>query len=144
MSGWINFWHGLTSGQGTLLGGAFVDERDGSGVVNRRRRVRHADDGRDPAARGGGDPGGNIFFRRLAGFAEMDVQVNQAGADNFSRNIEARYILRRLGGKIFADGGDFSIENQNIRDGVEIIGGVNDAPAGEEQRIHARSLTARD
>ena len=24
MSGWINFWHGLTPGQGTLLGGAFV------------------------------------------------------------------------------------------------------------------------
>ena len=24
MSGWIDFWHGLTPGQGTLLGGAFV------------------------------------------------------------------------------------------------------------------------
>ena len=24
MSGWFNFWHGLTPGQGTLLGGAFV------------------------------------------------------------------------------------------------------------------------
>ena len=49
-----------------------------------------------------------------------------------------------LGGKIFADGGDFSVENQNIRHGIELIGGVNDASAGEKQRIHAASLTAAD
>ena len=74
----------------------------------------------------------------------MDVQINQAGANNFSSRIEMFDFFGRLGGKIFADGGNFPVENQNIRDGVELIGGVNDASAGEEQRIHARSLTARD
>ncbi len=53
----------------------------------------------------------------------MDVQVNQAGADNFFRRIETFDFFGGFGGKIFADGGDFPIENQNIRNGVELIGG---------------------
>jgi hypothetical protein len=72
----------------------------------------------------------------------MDVQINQAGTNYFSARVKNFNFFWR--GKIFADGGDFSVENQNIRDGVEMTGGVNDAPAGEEQRIHARSLAARD
>jgi hypothetical protein len=74
----------------------------------------------------------------------MDVQVNQAGAEYFSGGVEALDFFGRLGGKIFADGGNFPVENQNIRDGVELIGGVNDASAGEEQRIHVPSLAAAD
>ena len=74
----------------------------------------------------------------------MDVQINQAGTDDFSGCVEAFDFFGGLGGKIFADGGNFSVENENIRDGIELVGGVNDAPAGEEQRIHAASLTAAD
>jgi len=56
-----------------FFGGSFMDERDSSGIVNRRRCVGHADDGSKSSARGGGSSTGNIFFRSLAGFAEMNV-----------------------------------------------------------------------
>ncbi len=74
----------------------------------------------------------------------MHVQINQAGRNNFTGGIEAFDFLGCLGGKIFADGGNFPVENQNICNGVEMIGGVNDAPAGEEQRIHAASVAMAD
>ena len=43
-------------------------------------------------------------------------------------------------GKVFADGGNFAIQDQNIRDGIEMIGGINHASAGEKQRIHRRRV----
>ena len=123
---------------------AVVDERDGSDIINRRRSVRHADDGSESAARCCRRAAGDIFLGRQAGFAEMDVQVNQAGTDNFFGDIETFDFFGRFGGEIFSDGGIFSVENQNIRHGIELISGVNDAPAGEKQRIHAPRIAAAD
>ena len=75
---------------------AFADERDGAGIVNRRRRVRHANDGGETAARRRRRSGGKIFLRGLAGFAQMDVQVNQAGTDDFSSGVEFfNFLLAR-------------------------------------------------
>ena len=45
MSGWIDFWHGLTPGQGTLLGGAFVVFAGviafSTGAMDRRSQHKH-------------------------------------------------------------------------------------------------------
>ena len=123
--------------------GAFVDERDGAGIVNGRRRVGHADDRGEAAARGGGGAGGDVFLCRLARLAQMDVQINQAGTNDFSFRVESFDFLRRPGGSIFADGGDFPVEDEQIGNGVEAIGGVNDPPAGQKQRVHARRAYTR-
>ena len=34
------------------------------------------------------------------------------------------------------DGGDFAIQNQQVGNDIEAVGGVNYASAGQEQRIH--------
>ena len=120
-----------------MLGGAFVDKRDGPGVVNRGRRVGHADDRGEAAARGGGSAGGDVFLRRLAGFAQVHVQVNQAGTNNFPFRIKSFDFFGRLAGGAFADGGDFPVEDEQISNGIEVIGGVYDSPAGQKQRVHA-------
>ncbi len=39
-------------------------------------------------------------------------------------------------GKLFADGGNFAVEDENVGEGIKLIGGINHAPAGEKQRIH--------
>ena len=36
-----------------------------------------------------------------------------------------------------SDGGDLPLANQYVGTGIEAVGGVYDAPASEEQRIHA-------
>jgi hypothetical protein len=66
------------------------------------------------------------------------VQVNQAGTNNFSFRIKSSDFSGRFGGGVFADGGDFSVEDEQISNGVEAIGGVYDSPAGQKQRVHAR------
>ena len=47
--------------------GAFADERDGAGGVNRGHRIGHADDGGKTTARGGGGAGRKIFLRGWPG-----------------------------------------------------------------------------
>ena len=117
-----------------------TDERDGAGVVNRGRRVRHANDGSEATARRRRRAAGDIFFRGLARFAEMDVQVNQAGRNDFSRGVENFNPLWR--GKIFADRGNFSVKDENVRRRIEFVRGVNHASAGQKQRIHWRESSA--
>ena len=94
-----------------VLGGAFVDERDGAGVVNRGRRVGHADDRGEAAARGGGGAGGDVFLGRLARFAQMDVQVNQAGTNNEAAHVHPFGVARRLFRRVRADRRDFALGN---------------------------------
>jgi len=79
----------------------FVDEGNGSGIVNRRRSVRHAHDGGEPTARGSSGSGREVFLRGLAGFSEVDMQINQTGGDNFSLCVKT---LHAAGAKVFADG----------------------------------------
>ena len=119
---------------------AFADERDGAGGVNRGQRVGHADDGGETAARGGGGAGGEIFLRGLARLAQMDVQINQAGADDFSAGVELFNALGR--GKIFADGGNFAVNDEHVRGGIKMICGINHPSAGQQQRIHRREHSA--
>ena len=64
----------------------------------------------------------------------MDVQINQTGTDDLAGDIPAGNTHRsRQAG---ANGGDFAVQDQQVGHGIELIGGVEDAAAGEEQRIH--------
>jgi hypothetical protein len=64
----------------------------------------------------------------------MDVQINQAGADDFAFGIKSFCSGWRR--KFFADGGNFAVEDEHIGDGVKLVGGVHYTAAGEKQRIH--------
>jgi hypothetical protein len=46
-------------------------------------------------------------------------------------------------GKIFADGGNFSVNDENVRRGIKMICGINHPSAGQKQRIHRREHSAR-
>src|ERR1019366_7998604 len=114
--------------------GTFVNQRDGSRIVNRRGRVRHAHDGSESAPRRRRRSRGDAFLRRLARFAQVNVQINQAGRNNFSFRIKSFHAGGR--GKVFADGGNFAVQDQHVGEGIKIIGGIHHATAGEKQRIH--------
>ena len=124
-----------------VLGGAFIDEGDGPGVVNGRGRVGHADDRGEAAPRGGGGAGGDVFLCRLTGLAQVDVQINQAGTNNESAHVHPLDFARRFLRRVRSDRRDFACRNQNIRFGVESVGRIHDAPASEKQRCHAREAT---
>ena len=67
----------------------------------------------------------------------MNVQVNQAGANNFPFGVESLDSFGRFGCGSLANGGNFPINDEQIGNGIEVIGGVYDSPAGQKQRVHA-------
>ena len=113
-----------------------MNEGHGAGVVNGRRRVGHTDNGGESTACCGGGAGGDVFLGGLAGFAEVNVQVNQAGAHDESFGVECFDVARGLFGGVWTDGGYLAVENQEVGDGIKTIGGINHTTAGEEKRIH--------
>ena len=116
----------------------FSNQSDCARVINGRRGVRHTNHGREPAPRRRRCAGGNRFLRRLPRLPQMHVQINQAGADDESCHIHPFNISRRLLGGVGGQGGHFALQNQQIGDRIELVGGVDDAAAVEEQRFHAR------
>jgi hypothetical protein len=65
-----------------------VDELDGAGAVGDGRGVGHADDGRETAGGGGAGAGADGLLVRLAGFAEMDVDIDEAGAGDEAGGVD--------------------------------------------------------
>jgi len=49
---------------------------------------------------------------------------------------------RRRSRQVFPDGGNFSIEDENVGDGIKMVGGIHDPTAGEKQRIHRAQRSA--
>ena len=119
--------------------GAVVDERHRAGIVDGGRGVGHADDRRETAARGGGGAGGDGFLGGLARFAQVDVQINQARTNDKSAGVELINVFRCFARGVRAYCGNFPVNNEQIRSGIETIGRVNDPSAGQKQRVHARS-----
>ena len=64
------------------------------------------------------------------------MQINQAWANDKTLGVERLDVARSLLRGGVTDGGDLAVENQEIGDGVETIGGINQATACEEKRIH--------
>ena len=119
-----------------ILAGAFMDEGDRAGIINGRAGVGHADDGSETALRRRPGARQDGFLGRLARFAQMDMQIDQPGADDPAGDVQTFNARRGAGGEIGADGGDLSVQNQHIRPDIKLVGGVDHAAAGKEQRIH--------
>lgn len=112
-----------------------ADQRDCAGRVDGRAGVGHAHDGGESAARGCVGAGGNCFFDGLAGFAEMDVGIDEARANDEAGDVPFFRVRRgfELGGG--AKGGDLAIEDQKILDAVEPVGGIDHAAILEKERF---------
>src|SRR5207302_9100763 len=64
-----------------------VDELGGRLAVEGRLGVGHAGDRGDAAGEGGGGAGGDGLVLLAAGLAEVDVHVDQAGADDLAGGV---------------------------------------------------------
>jgi hypothetical protein len=115
----------------------FADQGDGARVIDGRGRIGHAEDGREAAAGGGGGAGGDGFLGGLAGFAEVDVEVDEAGGDDFAGGIEARAGGSGVGGGLGADASDLAFEDEQIGVGIEVVGRIDDPASGDEEVAHS-------
>ena len=73
--------------------------------------------------------GNDILFIFLTRVAQMAVHVDKARGDYLARCV---IYLCSVGGKPFADRRDFAVLNQNIRNLVHPVGGVNDVSAANQ------------
>ena len=121
---------------------AFANQRDRASIVNRRCGVGHTDERGEAATRRCRRAAGDIFFGGLAGLAQMNMQVNQTGRNDFAGDIQRRHAGGRR--NVFADGGDFASENEHVGNGIKLVGGINHAAAGEKQRIHRAEFNGAD
>ena len=117
-----------------------MNERDGPGIIDGRRRVGHTDQRSEAAARRGGRAGGNGFLRHLARLAKMHMQINQTGAHHQPIHWHPLRVRRRLTWSFWPDCGDPALNNKHIPKRIEAIGGINHPTPREQQRIHAGSL----
>ena len=115
------------------LGGGGVDQLDSAGVVGGRRGVGHAHDRGEPAGGGGLRAGEDVFLVRLAGLAEMDMDIDQAGADHETGRIDLAGLFLLGGGKA-AD--KFAVGNEDIAGGVALGRRIDDAAVLYPEKVH--------
>ena len=91
--------------------GFFANQRDGAGGVDRGRRIRHAQDRGESTARGGLRAGGDGFLGGLAGFAEVDVGIDQTGRDDEAGDIPRLGFVGGFEIRGGAEGVNFAIDD---------------------------------
>src|SRR3954468_11328137 len=111
-----------------------VDQRHCSSVFDHWGRVRHADESRKAAARCGRGACRDGFLRALARFPKMNMQIDQAGADNQAGNIDTLSIRR--GGEILSKSRDPTVSQKEISRCVKLLAWIDQATAGKEQGTH--------
>jgi hypothetical protein len=112
-----------------------VDVLDGAGVVGDGRRVGHAHDGGEPAGGGGAGAGGDGFLMRLAGLAEVDVDVDEAGAGDEAGGVDFLRGLFLRGGE---RRGEAAVDDEEVAGGVALGGRVDDAGVLDPEGGHER------
>ena len=103
-------------------------------------RVGHGGDGGESAGGGGRGAGGDGFFVGLAGLAEMNVNVDEAGRDDQARGVEdfrAVFAFELAGG---GDFGDATVFEKDVFGGVDACGGIDEMAVEEGERCHAAAF----
>lgn len=101
-----------------------LDELDGARVIGWRAGVGHADDGGETSGGGGASAGVDRFLVGLSGDAEVDVQIDQAGAGDKPAGVDDL----GLGLLLLAQGvHDLAVEGEEIADLVSLVLRVDDA-----------------
>jgi len=109
-----------------------------AGVVVHRRRVRHAGHRREAAGHGRRGSRRDGFLRALARLPQMDMQIDQAGADDHAVHIKPFDVRRSFGTGILANDSDLAIAQEQIGRSVKILARIDDAATGKEQGTHSR------
>lgn len=111
--------------------------RNRRGIIERGIGVGHDDDGRKSAVYRRSRTGRDGLFRAVARLAEVDMNINEAGADKLPGALDdavARQVYadveNRAGGLI----------DQHVADEIELRGGIEDAAGAEEESGHGRIL----
>ena len=68
----------------------------------------------------------------------MNVHIHQTRADHQPFGVNSAGVGGRLPRRVGSDGGNFVTNQQQIGDGIDTICGIDDAAAGEQERIHLR------
>ena len=118
-----------------------LDPRDPFRRVDYGLRVGHAADGGKSSSGGGGGAGGDGFLVALAGFAQVNMQVDEAGSDDQSARIE--FLVCRaanLAGR--RDLGDLPIAQQDVHGRIDLGGGVDEAATLDQQAVIFSTIQA--
>jgi hypothetical protein len=67
----------------------------------------------------------------------VDVEVDEAGGDDFAGGIEARAGGSGVGGGLGADASDLAFEDEQIGVGIEVVGRIDDPASGDEEVAHS-------
>ena len=94
----------------------------GSGIGHREHGGKTAG-GRRPCT------GGNGFFPFQSRFSQMAVNIHKTGAYDHAGHIFYFNVFRL---KVFADFGDFAVTDQNIRNFIQFLGGIDHSPAFQQ------------
>ena len=114
------------------------DVMDGSGVVRTRTCVRHGYNGGESACRRRQRSGVNGFRIRLAGLPQVDMQVNETGSENISRQVNDFRIFQRCGI------GEHAILHTDVHDFVDIPRGIDHARTFVNSLTHFRHPATRN
>src|SRR5581483_3430914 len=113
--------------------GDILDELDRAGVVRHRHGVGHADDGGETAGGGGARAARDGLLVRLAGLAEVDVNIDQAGAGDEAGGID-------LAGAFFVGGAERfdedAVADENIAVAIAAGGGIDEVGVGDPEGGH--------
>jgi hypothetical protein len=113
-----------------------ANQGDGSGIIDGRRSIGHADHSGKPSPRGRHRAGGDGFLGGLARFAQVHMPIDKARADHLARCIQPLDIRRGAGSMPRAKRGDASLPDQQIGDGIDAIGGIDDPTSNDKQGAH--------
>ena len=82
---------------------------------------------------GGAGTGFDGFLVRLAGFAEMHMDIDETGAGDEAGGVDFFHLLFIGGGE---RGDDFTVFDEEVADGVALGGGIDDAGVGNPEGGH--------
>ena len=126
-----------------LAGRLLANQGHGSGVIDRRCSVRHADHRGKPSPRGRHRAGRDGFLGGLPRFAQVDMGIEEAGAYDLARCIQPLDLRRGTGRCLGTERGDASLADQQIGHGINVIGGIDDPTSNDKQGAHAaRSINS--
>ena len=137
-----------TAGHGTRridaavadLGSAGLDELNDGAVIGNGVGVGHGAHAGEAALGSRAGAALDVLFDLVAGLAQVDMHVHQAGDEVLTGKVAD---LGPLGGEILADLGDLVAVDQDVNDTVKLDGRVDDVGILKKQG-HYRHLQAAD
>ena len=104
------------------------------GSIERRIRVRHAGNAAEPSTHRSLRSGSDRLLVRKAGFAQVNVHVDETGCDHRAHDIQHGFAF--TGFEVLADLRDDSVADPHVANGIERRNGIDDSAARDEKTRH--------